>query len=71
VRVKQFFIGRTRILFDGRVYLADYVATGGELFIRLLAGGVLTLGTLGTYYFWFLAGFIEYQNQSTVIYEPN
>ena len=69
VRLNKFFMSHTRATLNGKNYTADYDATGGELFVKLLVGNLLMGVTLGIYYFWFLAGMTKFTMQHTTVRE--
>jgi uncharacterized membrane protein YjgN (DUF898 family) len=69
VRLNKFFMAHTRATLNGKNYTADYDATGGELFVKLLIGNLLMMCTLGIYYFWFLADITKFTMQHTTVRE--
>jgi uncharacterized membrane protein YjgN (DUF898 family) len=55
VKVLRFFFDNTTATAqDGTRYQLRYSGTGGELFVTILVGYLLTMITLGIYYPWFL-----------------
>ena len=69
VRLNKFFMSHTRATLNGKNYTADYDATGGELFVKLLVGGLLMGVTFGIYYFWFVAQMMKFQMQHITVRE--
>jgi uncharacterized membrane protein YjgN (DUF898 family) len=69
VRLNKFFMSHTKVTINGKNYSADYDATGGELFVVMLVGGLLMGVTFGIYYFWFIAKLLKFQMQHITVRE--
>jgi uncharacterized membrane protein YjgN (DUF898 family) len=66
VKLSQYWGRNTRINLRGGVYHSDFVGTGGELFVINLVGALLTVITLGIYWFWFQTNKIKFDFEKTV-----
>lgn len=67
VKLIRFFATNTRIDISGSVFYADFLGTGGQLFVKLLVGYLLTLVTVGIYGFWFMADLLKFQINNLII----
>jgi uncharacterized membrane protein YjgN (DUF898 family) len=61
VKVLKFVAENTRVHYQGRVYGGQFHGTGGEFFVTLLVGLLLTMITLYIYYPWFLVNLWKFQ----------
>jgi uncharacterized membrane protein YjgN (DUF898 family) len=69
VTIHRFMLKNTRATLNGRRFVGDFDATGGQLFGVTFVGGLLTALTLGIYYFWFLVNLIRFQSEHTIVRE--
>jgi uncharacterized membrane protein YjgN (DUF898 family) len=61
VKILKFIAENTRVHYQGRVYGGQFHGTGGEFFVTLLVGLLLTVITLYIYYPWFLVNLWKFQ----------
>ena len=54
VKLAKFYAENTRINYQGRTFAGAFHGTGGEYFVTVLVGGLLTAITAGIYMPWFL-----------------
>jgi len=54
VKLAKFYAENTRINYQGRTFAGAFHGTGGEYFVTILVGGLLTAITAGIYMPWFL-----------------
>jgi len=66
VKLFKFFAGNTRVQLHGRSFAGDFTGTGGEMFVIVLVGYLLTMITFGIYGFWFMAKLLRFQLNNTV-----
>lgn len=67
VAMKKFYDQNTRILIRGRTYSMDFTGQGGDLFVLSLVNGLLTVVTLGIYWFWAQVKMLKWNYENTVI----
>ena len=61
VKIMSFIAENTRVHYQGRVFGGQFHGTGGEFFVTLLVGLLLTVITLYIYYPWFLVNLWKFQ----------
>jgi uncharacterized membrane protein YjgN (DUF898 family) len=61
VKMLKFMAENTRVHYQGRVFGGQFHGTGGEFFVTLLVGVLLTMITLYIYYPWFLVNLWKFQ----------
>jgi len=61
VKILKFIAANTRVHYQGRVFGGQFHGTGGEFFVTLLVGLLLTVITLYIYYPWFLVNLWKFQ----------
>lgn len=61
VKILRFTAENTRVHYQGRVFGGQFHGTGGEFFVTLLVGLLLTMITLYIYYPWFLVNLWKFQ----------
>jgi uncharacterized membrane protein YjgN (DUF898 family) len=61
VKILKFTAENTRVHYQGRVFGGQFHGTGGEFFVTLLVGLLLTVITLYIYYPWFLVNLWKFQ----------
>jgi uncharacterized membrane protein YjgN (DUF898 family) len=65
VNFLKFFLGNTELKIRGQTYRGEFTGTGGEQFVIMLVGYLLTMVTLGIYSFWFMAKLMKFQLENT------
>ena len=66
VKLTKFNLGGTRVTLDGVVWTGDFDGKGGDLFVTLLVGYLLTVVTLGIYGAWFTCNMIRFHTDNSV-----
>jgi uncharacterized membrane protein YjgN (DUF898 family) len=61
VNLLKFFAASTEVSIRGRAYRGEFSGKGGDLFVTMLVGYLLTVLTLGIYGFWFMAKLLKFQ----------
>ena len=69
VKIMKFYAQHTVVTVNGVKYGSDFTGTGGELFVKMLLGSLLTLLTLGIYAFWFAVDITKWKMDNTP-YKP-
>jgi uncharacterized membrane protein YjgN (DUF898 family) len=69
VNLIKFFASNTEVSIRGRTYRGEFTGTGGEMFVTMLVGYLLTIVTFGIYGFWFMAKLLKFQLDHTM-YRP-
>jgi uncharacterized membrane protein YjgN (DUF898 family) len=65
VKLYKFMSRSTKLTIAGREFSGNFTGEGGELFVTMLVGGLLTSLTLGIYGFWFMAKLLKFQLDHT------
>jgi len=65
VKLIKWFANNMRYIIGQARYTSDFTGTGGQLFVKVLVGYLLTLITLGIYGAWFMAELIHYHADNT------
>jgi uncharacterized membrane protein YjgN (DUF898 family) len=65
VNLFKFFTGNTEVRVNGQTFRGEFSGTGGEYFVTMLVGYLLTMVTLGIYGFWFMAKLLKFQIEHT------
>ncbi|KIG12033.1 hypothetical protein DB30_02088 [Enhygromyxa salina] len=68
VKMIKFNADNTKLNVDGQRLGMRFTGEGGELFVMVLVGYLLTLVTLGFYMFWFMAKLLKWQLSNTVVF---
>jgi uncharacterized membrane protein YjgN (DUF898 family) len=68
VKMLAFNAENTKIDVEGTRLGMRFTGTGGELFVIILVGYLLTIVTLGIYMFWFMAKLLKWQLSNTVVF---
>jgi len=66
VKLMKFNLSGTQVTLDGAVWTGDFDGKGGDLFVTLLVGYLLTVVTLGIYGAWFTCNMIRYHTDNSV-----
>ncbi len=69
VKIMKFYAQHTVITVNGARFSSDFEGTGGQFFVKLLVGYLLTMLTLGIYGFWFAVDLIKWKMDNTP-YKP-
>ena len=70
VNLLKFFQGNTELnSAAGNTYRMEFTGTGGEYAMINILGVVLTIITLGIYYFWFVVDLMKFQTNHTAVFE--
>lgn len=67
VKMLKFNADHMKINVEGKRVNLRFIGEGGELFVMLLVGYILTLLTLGFYMFWLMAKLLRWQLSNTVV----
>ena len=65
VNLFKFFTSNTRAEVYGQVHAGDFSGTGGEYFVKILIGVLLTMFTFGIYGAWFMVDLMRFQLNNT------
>ena len=65
VNLFKFFLGNTELKVRGQTFRGEFTGTGGEYFVIVLVGYLLSAVTLGIYSFWFMAKMLKFQIENT------
>jgi uncharacterized membrane protein YjgN (DUF898 family) len=68
VKMIKFNADNTKISVNGQRYGLRFTGEGGELFVIILVGYLLTIVTLGIYMFWMMAKLIKWQLSNLVVF---
>ena len=63
--LNKFWAQNTRINLQTGVWSADFHGQGGDYFVLQLVGRLLTMVTLGIYFFWFQTKLIKFEVEHT------
>jgi uncharacterized membrane protein YjgN (DUF898 family) len=67
VKMLKFNADHMKINVEGKRVNLRFIGEGGELFVMLLVGYILTIVTLGFYMFWLMAKLLRWQLSNTVV----
>jgi uncharacterized membrane protein YjgN (DUF898 family) len=68
VKMIKFNADNTKINVEGQRLGMRFTGEGGELFVMILVGYLLTIVTFGFYMFWFMAKLLKWQLSNTVVF---
>ncbi len=66
VKLTKFNLTGTQVTVNGTVWTGDFDGKGGDLFVTVLVGYLLTLVTLGIYGAWFCCNMIKFHTDNSV-----
>lgn len=66
VKLWKFFAQNTEVTVEGKTCVADFLGTGGQLFVTFLVGYLLTIFTLGIYGAWFFCKLMKFELENLV-----
>ena len=67
VNLLKFNAEHTKFSVAGKRYTLRFDGQGGELFVIILVGYLLSIITLGIYFFWFMAKLLKWQASNTAV----
>lgn len=67
VNLQKFFTGNTTVAVGDKTFVGEYTGTGGQWFMIMFVGYLLTLITFGIYSFWWMTNQIRYQTDHSVM----
>ncbi len=68
VKLMVFNADNTKLTVEGRRYGMRFTGEGGELFVIMLVGNILSMLTFGIYSFWMMAKLLKWQLSNTVVF---
>ncbi|HVH98382.1 MAG TPA: DUF898 family protein [Enhygromyxa sp.] len=68
VKLLKFNADSTKMTIEGRRLGMRFTGEGGELFVIVLVGYLLTIVTIGFYMFWLMAKLLKWQLSNTVVF---
>jgi uncharacterized membrane protein YjgN (DUF898 family) len=68
VKLLKFNADSTKLTIEGRRLGMRFTGEGGELFVIILVGYLLTIVTIGIYMFWMMAKLLKWQLSNTVVF---